>query len=196
MQYLGNSIYLKCFLLLLLFRLVPSVEVVIEAWAMCMISLQQGCIRKSDSDSSNNGTSHLLSVTWLQQEPCKFPAIKFWQVAGNQYNIPHVPCCTWERKKRVFNILSVAGLEDRLTHRQCWVTGGFLLCWAGYKRPPSNMDTHQQESFHCTPPSKSQTAFRAVIHWFLANNSLSPHHQFSTACTCPARFLFLKDARS
>lgn len=31
MQYLGNSIYLKCFLLLLLFRLVPSVEVVIEA---------------------------------------------------------------------------------------------------------------------------------------------------------------------
>lgn len=64
-----------------------------------MISLQQGCIRKSDSDSSNNGTSHLLSVTWLQQEPCKFPAIKFWQVAGNQYNIPHVPCCTWERKK-------------------------------------------------------------------------------------------------
>lgn len=64
-----------------------------------MISLHQGCIRKSDSGSSNNGTSHLLSVTWLQQEPCKFPAIKFWQVAGNQHNIPHVPCCTQGEKK-------------------------------------------------------------------------------------------------
>lgn len=104
MQYLGNSIYLKCFLLLLLFRLVPSVEVLIEAWAMCMISLQRGCIGKSDTDSSNNGTSHLLSVTWLQQEPCKFPAIIFWQVAGNQYNIPHTPCCTWGGGKKVCSI--------------------------------------------------------------------------------------------
>lgn len=104
MRYLGNSIYLKCFLLLLLFRLVPSVEVLIEAWAMCMISLQEGCIRKSDSDNSNNGTSHLLSVTWLRQEPGKFPAIKFWQVAGNQYNIPHAPCCTQGEKKKVCSI--------------------------------------------------------------------------------------------
>lgn len=101
MQYLGNSIYLKCFLLLLLFRLVPSVEALIEAWATCMISLHQGCMRKSDSASSNNGTSHLSSGTWLQQEPCKFPAIRLWQVAGNQYNIPPVPCCILGEKMSV-----------------------------------------------------------------------------------------------
>lgn len=97
-------------------------------------------------------------------------------------------------KKSVFNTLIVAGLEHRQPHRQCWVTGRFLLCWGGYKRPPCNMDTHQQESFHCTPLSKSQAAFRAVIHWFLATNSLSPHHQFPTACTCPrsARFCLWK----
>lgn len=55
-----------------------------------MISLQHSCIRKSDTDSSNNGTFLLLSVTWLQQELCKFPAIKFWQVAGNQSNILYI----------------------------------------------------------------------------------------------------------
>lgn len=54
-----------------------------------MISLQQGCIRKSDTDSFNNGTSLLLSVTWLQ-ELCKFPAIKFWQVAGNQSDMLYI----------------------------------------------------------------------------------------------------------
>lgn len=64
-----------------------------------MISLQQGCIRKSDTDSSNNGTFLLLSVTWLQQELCKFPAIRFWQVAGNQSNtlyISHIHSIAWK----------------------------------------------------------------------------------------------------
>lgn len=109
MQYLGNSIYLKCFLLLLLSRLIPSVKVLIAAWAMCMISLQQGCIRKSDTDSSNNGTFLLLSVTWLQQELCKFPAIRFWQVAGNQSNtlyISHIHSIAWKtttKKKNTKN---------------------------------------------------------------------------------------------
>lgn len=100
MQCLGNSIYLKCFLLLLLSRLIPSVKVLIAAWAMCMISLQHGCIRKSHTDISNNGTFLLLSVTWLQQELCKFPAIKFWQVAGNQSNmlyLSHIHSIAWKK---------------------------------------------------------------------------------------------------
>lgn len=96
-----------------------------------MISLQQGCIRKSDTDSFNNGTSLLLSVTWLQ-ELCKFPAIKFWQVAGNQSNmlyISHIYPIVLGGKKKTFNILTVACLEHRLLHRQCWVVDRFMLCW-------------------------------------------------------------------
>lgn len=140
MQYLGNSIYLKCFLLLLLSRLIPSVKVLIAAWAMCMISLQQGCIRKSDTDSSNNGTFLLLSVTWLQQELCKFPAIRFWQVAGNQSNtlyISHIHSIAWKtttkkkkhKKPTMFNILTWTSLEHRLKYGQCLVMNRFMWCW-------------------------------------------------------------------
>jgi len=101
-----------------------------------MISLQQGCIRKSDTDSSNNGTFLLLSVTWLQQEPHKFPAIKFWQVAGNQSNMLYSSriYLTVLGEKNIFNMLTMAGLEHRLPYRQCRVVDRFMLCWGVYKR--------------------------------------------------------------
>lgn len=47
-----------------------------------------------------------------------------------------------------------------------------------------NTDTHQHDPFDRTPSSKSQAAFRAIIHSFLVTTSLFPH-DFPIACSCP-----------
>lgn len=135
---------------------------------MCTISLQQGCIRKSDTDSSNNGTFLLLSVTWLP-ELCKFPAIRFWQVAGNQSNMLYIShiihLLRWGKKHIQYPDSSQFGAQTA-THTVLGSGQAYTLLGSLHKgrHIGHNTDTYQQESFDHTPSSKSQAASRAVIN--------------------------------
>lgn len=133
-----------------------------------MISLQHGCIRKSDTDSSNNGTFLLLSVTWLQQELCKFPAIKFWQVAGNQSNILYIshrhPITLRKKKKKHFQYPDIGQFGAQATLQAMF--GNVQVCalltsvHKGH-HVGHNEDTHQHESLTIilSGTCRSQKAF-------------------------------------
>lgn len=108
-------------------------------------------------------------------------------------------CCTyptytllhWEKKHVQYPDCGWFGAQAVLGSGQVYA---LLVSVQKGHRVGRNTDTHQHESFDRTPSSKSQAAFRAVIHWFLATSSLFPHHHFSTASSCPrpARFCLRK----